>query len=128
MKQKINKKIVKIIYVLIMILVILLSIIRPVFGKGIQTPDDMYSIYKQNDQTISNIGGKVIWVVQVIFYAAAVIILMIAGLSYMFAAPEGKAEIKKKMIYLAIGSIVLFAAGGITQIIANLALGNIKPN
>ena len=43
----------------------------------------------------------------------------------MFAAPEGKAEIKKKMIYLAIGAIVLFAAGGIVQIIGSLANKNI---
>lgn len=124
--MKKSKKIIKIAYVIIMAFIIIVTIIKPIYAHEIEVPGGMHSIYSNNDTTISTIGGRIIWVVEVICYAAAVIILMIAGLSYMFAAPEGKAEIKKKMIYLSIGAVLLFAAGGIVQIIANIAFTNIK--
>ena len=119
------QKIIKLIYIIAMIVMILTVLTNICYAQGIELPDGLRDIYSQ-DTTISTIGGRIIWVVQVVFYAAAVVILMIAGLSYMFAAPEGKAEIKKKMIYLSIGAVLLFAAGGITQLIAKLAFNNIK--
>lgn len=96
------------------------------YAGGITLPSNMDDIYNSSDNTISDIGGKILWILQVIFYGTAVIILMYSGLKYMMAAPDAKAEIKKKMIYLAVGAVMLFAAGGIVQIISNLALTNIK--
>jgi NADH:ubiquinone oxidoreductase subunit 6 (subunit J) len=65
--------------------------------------------------------GKILMIVQVVCYGAAVIILMIAGLRYMNAAPEGKAQIKQQSIRLAIGALIMFAAGAIVSIISGFA-------
>lgn len=121
-----KNKIIKIIYILLMTISLLFIFKNAIYAREISVPASLNSIYTQDDTTIATIGGRIMWVMQIIFYASAVIILIFAGVSYMYAAPEGKAEIKKKMIYLAIGAILLFAAGGITQIVANLAFYNIR--
>ena len=64
-------------------------------------------------------GAKALGVVQYLCYAAAVIVTLIIGVKFMTAAPEGKAEVKKRSIYLAIGAGILFAIGGICTIISN---------
>lgn len=117
-------KITKIIYILITLLTLAIIISNSTYA--ISLPSNLSQIYTGSDTTVSNIGGQIIWVAEVIMYAAAVIILIFAGVKYMYASAEGKAEIKKKMIYLVTGAIFLFAAGAIVQIIGNLALNNIK--
>ena len=119
------QKLIKLVYIIAIIVMMLTILTNICYAQGIELPGGLSDIYKP-DEKISEIGGKIIYIMQIIFYAAAVIIVMVAGLSYMFAAPEGKAEIKKKMIYLSIGAVLLFAAGGITQIIANIAFKNLK--
>ena len=75
---------------------------------------------------ITNISGVVIYVIQVIAFAAAVIMLMFLGIKFLTASPEGKAEIKKSAVIYVVGAVLLFAATGILQIIKNLAVDNIK--
>mgnify|MGYP001771270376 CR=1 FL=1 len=93
---------------------------------GITLPSGMENIYTTQDPVVESIGGQIIWVVQLIFYAAAVIIVMFAGLKYMGAAPEAKAEFKKKLIYMVVGAVILFAAGSLVRIIGGLALNNLN--
>ena len=111
--------IIKVVYILF--IVTILALIFSNYVYGVSLPSNLSNIYKASDKTISNIGAQVIWIVQAGLYAAAVIAFMIAGVKYMTASPEGKAEIKKKMMYLVIGGILLFAAGGIIQIVAKLS-------
>lgn len=92
---------------------------------GISLPSNMSSIYSNSDPVASSIGGQLIWVAQIIFYAAAVIIVMFAGLKFMWAAPEAKAEYKKKFIYMTAGAVILFAAGSLVKIIGGIAMNNI---
>ena len=51
----------------------------------------------------------------------AVILLIMLGIKYMTAAPEGKAEIKKMAITYVVGAVLVFAAGLVLQIIGNVA-------
>ena len=44
----------------------------------------------------------------------------------MGAAPEAKAEFKKKLIYMVVGAVILFAAGSLVRIIGGLALNNLN--
>ena len=76
--------------------------------------------------SINNITGNVIFIIQMIAFAAAVIMLIFVGIKFITASPEGKAEIKKTAIIYVVGAILLFAASGILQIIKNLAETNIK--
>ena len=92
---------------------------------GISLPSNMSEIYSNNDPVASSIGGQIIWVAQIILYAAAVIIVIFAGVKYMGAAPEAKAEFKKKLIYMTVGAVILFAAGSLVRIIGGIEMNNV---
>ncbi len=91
----------------------------------INLPSNLSEAYDVSGTSEFTMAGKIIYVAQIIFYAAAVIALIIAGLKYMDTAPEAKAEFKKKMIYIAIGAVMLFAAGSLVRLIGGLAMKNI---
>ena len=65
--------------------------------------------------------NKVLGVASILIVSAAIISIMIKGVSFMQAAPEGKAEIKKEMINIVIGGILIFGINGIIGIIVNIA-------
>ena len=69
---------------------------------------------------LTNVVGKVIYIVQYICYAVALIMLLYLGAKYVSAAPDGKAEIKKTAIQYVIGAALVFAAGTIIGIIQGL--------
>lgn len=65
--------------------------------------------------------NKVLGVASILIVSAAIIIIMIKGVSFMQAAPEGKAEIKKEMINIVIGGILIFGINGVVGVIINIA-------
>ena len=65
--------------------------------------------------------NKVLGVVSILIVSAAIIIIMIKGVSFMQAAPERKAEKQKQMINIVIGGILIFGINGIVGIIINIA-------
>lgn len=117
------KKITKITSVLTLIFSYFLMMSNVAYA-GIDVPSNMDDIYV-SDAVANSIGGQIIWVAQIILYAAAVIAVMFAGIKYMWAAPEAKAELKKKLIYIAVGAVILFAAGSLVGLIGGMALNNI---
>lgn len=60
---------------------------------------------------LSTAAGVIITVVQFICYAAAVVMLMILGVKFISASPDGKAEIKKSAVIYVIGALLVFFAG-----------------
>ena len=72
--------------------------------------------------TVSNILG----VVQFICYAAAVILLVILGIKFMTASPDGKAEVKKSAVIYVVGAVMVFAAGAVLNLVKNLLGDTIK--
>lgn len=64
---------------------------------------------------VNNVWGTVALVVQVVAIACVVF----AGLRYMFASADAKADIKKQTVILVIGAVLVFGATWIIQIIAN---------
>lgn len=54
---------------------------------------------------------NVLTIVAYLCYTAAVILLIMLGIKYMTAAPDGKAEVKKMAITYVIGAVLVFAAG-----------------
>ncbi len=65
--------------------------------------------------------NKVLGIVSIFIVSAAVIVVIMKGVSFMQAAPEGKAEIKKQMINIVVGGVILFGINGIVGIIINVA-------
>lgn len=74
----------------------------------------------ERDTSMDNIISKVFGIVSYICYGIAVIVLLIKGVQFMSAAPEGKAEIKKQMIAVTIGAVIIFSIRTIIIIISNL--------
>ncbi len=122
--KKVSTKAKKIIsFLCLTIMTIILG--RPQVYAGISLPSNMSEIYSNSDPVASSIGGQIIWIAQTILYAAAVIIVIFAGVKYMGAAPEAKAEFKKKLIYMTAGALILFAAGSLVRIIGGIAMNNL---
>lgn len=112
----------KIVLVLFLIGIIATSL-SVVFGADIPTAGTDKS---GASSSVQNIVGALIFIIQIIAFAAAVIMLMFLGIKYITASPDGKAEIKKSSVQYVVGAIILFAATGILQIVRNFALSNIS--
>ena len=74
-----------------------------------------------NTNSITDIGNKVMGIIQVIGTIAAVAIVMVLGIKYMMGSAEEKAEYKKTMIPYLVGAILLFAATTVATAIYNFA-------
>ena len=75
-------------------------------------------------ENISAVGAT-ITIAQIVCYGAAVIILMILGIKFITAAPEGKAQIKERSVPAVIGAVLLFAIGSIIKIVGSFGVANI---
>ena len=111
-----KQKLIRIVFIILFSLVVLTSLTQVVYGistgiGGSITPDPNYYPY----------FGRALGVVQYLCYGAAVIIVMVVGVQFMTAAPEGKAEVKKKSIYMAVGAGIMFTIGTIATIIKNIS-------
>jgi len=71
-------------------------------------PTDVANIMK-------NIWSTTITVVQVLSVAA----IVFAGLRYMFASADTRADIKKQLGYLALGAILVFSTTTVIKFVAN---------
>ncbi len=63
-----------------------------------------------------NIWGTVILVVRILAFAA----IVFAGVRYMFASADQKADIKKGLVYLVLGAVLVFASTFLVNIIVNV--------
>lgn len=68
-------------------------------------------------KSIGTVWGIILTVLQV----AAIAAVVFAGVRYMFASADSKADIKKQMIWLVIGAILVFGASTVIQLITNFA-------
>ena len=71
--------------------------------------------------TATELGNKVIGVIQVVGILISVGVLMVLGIKYMMGSAEEKAEYKKTFIPYIIGAIILFAAAAFAQTLFNFA-------
>jgi hypothetical protein len=109
-------------FVILISVAMALTIIKleaPVQAKALSS-DEESQVYK-GDSSITSMGDTIVSVVGIICYGAAVIVLLVKGVKFMKAAPEGKAQIKEEMVAAAVGAIILFAIGTFIQIIAKIA-------
>lgn len=77
--------------------------------------------------TISKLSGNIWQTVILIVQILAVAAIVFAGVRYMFASADQKADIKKSMITLVIGAVLVFGASTIISIIANTTAEVAKP-
>ena len=120
------KRIAKILTALIIIATIA-TMLSAVFADG---ASDTLSKLKGNTGAaptgITTTANNIIGIVQVICYAAAIIMLIILGVQFITASPEGKATIKKSAVIYIVGAIIVFAAGTLLSVISNLSTSVVK--
>jgi len=106
----------KILTVFVVVLMVTL-VCTPVFADiSTNFPASSGSISKI-DTSVKKIWGTVMTIVQILAFAAVVF----AGLRYMFAAADQKADIKKGLGMLTIGAILVFAASTVVKFVVGAA-------
>lgn len=104
---------------IIIIIFTIILLISPAYVHA-TTPIDMIKPINpgQSEINMANIWrSRILLVVQIVGAAIAVVMLMVLGIKYMIAAPDGKAQIKNQIIIYVVGAVLLFGASGIAGII-----------
>lgn len=76
--------------------------------------------------TVNNIVGNTWKTFSTVVQILAVAVVVFAGLRYMFASADKRADIKKGMTYLVIGAILTFGASTISKFIVDAGKEIIK--
>lgn len=106
--------------VITMFLIALLTVISVnfVYGDGISTTlPETATGSAVITSTAKNMWSTVTIIVQILALAAVVF----AGIRYMLASSSGKADIKKGMIILVVGAVLVFSAATVLQFIKDSA-------
>ncbi|MBR5228125.1 MAG: hypothetical protein IKV94_05780 [Clostridia bacterium] len=104
-----------------LILFVAVLVCSQVFANDIGNVEDPFintnpGIGTLND-TVKDVWATVIVIVQILAVAAVVF----AGLRYMFASSDAKADIKKSMGILIVGAVLVFAATTVLSFVTGLA-------
>ena len=107
----------------IVIMIMAFMVLSPSVFAAISTdwPAEGNGIAKV-ENVAKNIWSTVVLVVQILAIAAVVF----AGLRYMFASANVKANIKKELSYLILGAILVFATTTVVQFVVNVANAAMK--
>jgi len=123
------KKLIKILPVVMVVCIVLTSVFAG--GTGILLPSeeavgggDSAGSIGTFDSAANRVWNTVINVVRILAIAAVVF----AGLRYMFASADQKADIKKSMGILAIGAVLVFGATTLLGFITRVTNQVIKNN
>lgn len=108
-----HKKTIKIISILI-IFIYMFSISTIVFGEEID-PTTVVSnnpgFGSEGVDTLYVLGNAVLGILQFVGAGVAVIATIVLAMKYMYTSPDEKAEIKKKLIPVIMGGVMIF--GGV---------------
>ncbi len=118
--MKISKKVYKIIPFVLLLLVILNT--YNVFAADPSTIFDPNSMPDPNGNNIGRVNSSVsrIWgSVTLILQIASVAAVIFAGVRYMFASADQKADIKKSMIFLVVGAIIVFGSSTVIKFVVD---------
>ena len=70
---------------------------------------------------LGNVINAVIGLIQVAGTGISMIMVTMLGIKYILAAPSDKADVKKQIVPLVVGAIILFAAVNLVSIVATIA-------
>ena len=113
------KKMTKILCRVLPVVLVGLLVVSNVFGvtfNSTMIPSGTNSGSGTVEKLTGNIWGTVITIVRILAVAAVVF----AGVRYMMASANDKADIKKQMVILVIGAVMVFGATFLLNIISNV--------
>lgn len=106
--------------------IVLFAISMPVFADA-----PGYSAMSQinnasgGSSMVKEAGNQIIGTVYIVGVIASVGSMMIMGIRFMLASPEGKADLKAQLVPYLIGAILIFAAVNVMALVEKMA-GSIK--
>lgn len=103
-----------IITILVSLIFLLISNYNYIFADSLSS-----KIWGDSD-SISAAGNSIVGAVQWIGIAVIVGATIYKGIKFVTSSPDGKAEIKKEIIMLVIGAILVLAVGEIIKLILDL--------
>ncbi len=98
------------------IFLFVIGIISPVFGVTVADPGA-----GTPSPNVSNITSKVWGTIVTVVQVAAIAAIVFAGVRYMFASADQKADIKKQTVILIVGAVLVFAAVPVAEFISKVA-------
>lgn len=79
------------------------------------------NISDENIKPFTDIGNKILTFLQILSGIAAVVMIAITGFRYIVETPEVKGELKKNMVPIVIGIILVFFAVSIAKFFLGIA-------
>ena len=116
--MKKSKKIVLRILPIVMLLLVVFS--TNVFAAGLRDFNPNMDVEANTTGTTVATIGRVWGVILTALQVAAIAAVVFAGVRYMFASADSKADIKKLMIWLAVGALLVFDASTVINILINV--------
>lgn len=111
-------KIIRVCMVLMMMVFVVGNVHADIFN-----PDSLgTALGNQTGSTTINTAAQKVWgTVATIVQILAVAAVVIAGVRYMFASADAKADIKKQTIILIVGAVLVFGASSILKFVQTAA-------
>lgn len=107
--------------ILPVVLVLMVVTSSSVFGFNNFTADMNIGTTTNEGITSANTAVSKVWnTVVLILQILAVAAVVLAGVRYMFASPDGKADIKNQTIGLIVGAVLVFGASFIINFIVGI--------
>ena len=106
----------------LMILAMVLLVASPVFASGI-TAGNPTNLGGKAIGGVTTVTGNIWKTIQVVVQVLAIVAIVFAGVRYMFASADQKADIKKQTVILIVGAVLVFAAGPIASFVAKMGSG-----
>ena len=104
--------------VILTILLLTVGMVDATTGLDYNIGNDEYSV--SDNGVITNSVNRIWGTVRLVLQVAAISIFLFSGVRYMFASADQKADLKKSMGNLAIGSIFVFGATLIIQFVIKI--------
>jgi len=104
------------------VLVLMVIVTANVFATGKSSSPISPNIGTSNTSigTVNATANKIWGTVTLILQIAAVAAVVFAGVRYMFASADTKADIKKQMVILVIGAVLVFGATTVINFIVTV--------
>ena len=114
--KKLNK-----ILSIFMLVIVVCAFAMPVFAGNITPNFTGFEGSSAGTTAFGNLFKNAWSTIQTIANFIALVMVVFAGVRYMFASADAKADIKKQTVILIVGAVFIFAAGNIVNLIANAA-------
>lgn len=114
----------KCVSIIIIIILMIFCFCNCIYADSItDSMQDKWNADSSSATSIRKMGGKVLYVAQLVGSSVAIITLTILGIKYMYSSTNEKATIKEKLMAYVIGAVILFGFSIVLGIINSFISG-----